>query len=263
VNQISDGDRSVSLRGRAVIVTGAASGLGRACADVAARRGASLLLVDRDGDRLREVAGELEAPSDTCDLSDVAVAPRLVDRCRAEHGAVDGLVNAAGIFQTRPLLDITPEDFDRMVAVNLRAVFFMQQAAARAMSERGRGSIVNLSSTAGRVGRPHAAHYAAVKAGVIALTRSAAMALAPSGVRVNALCPGLIETPMIDRIRHERSAVFGTTPQDVQRGWEALIPMGRLGTAEDVAEAAAFLLSDAAAYVTGENLGINGGTDAS
>jgi NAD(P)-dependent dehydrogenase (short-subunit alcohol dehydrogenase family) len=209
------------------------------------------------------VAAELGVPAEACDLADVANGARVVERCRAEHGTVDGLVNAAGIFQTRPLLEITPEDFDRMLSVNLRAVFFLGQAAARAMAEQGHGSIVNFSSTAGRVGRPHAAHYAASKAAVIALTRSAAVALAPAGVRVNALCPGLIETPMIERIRHERSEVFGSTPEQVQRGWESLIPLGRLGTAEEVADAAAFLLSDAAAYITGESLGVTGGTDAS
>jgi NAD(P)-dependent dehydrogenase (short-subunit alcohol dehydrogenase family) len=252
-----------ALGGKAILVTGAASGMGKACARLAAERGARLLLVDRDADALARVAGELGAPAEACDLTDVARAPRLVARCVAEHGAIDGLVNAAGIFQTRQLLEITPEDFDRVLGVNLRALFFLQQAAGAAMSERGSGSVVNFSSTAGRVGRPHAAHYAASKAAVIALTRSAAVALAPAGVRVNAICPGLIETPMVESIRHERTRVFDTTPGDVQRHWTAIIPMRRLGTAAEVAETAVFLLSDASAYVTGESIGVSGGTDGS
>lgn len=261
MNEFSDGDKP--LADRAILITGAASGIGRACAELTARQGARLLLVDRTAEALEPVADAVGAAADVCDLSDIANAGRLVERCAAEHGAIDGLVNAAGVFQTRPLLEITADDFDRLLAVNVRALFFLHQAAARAMVEQGRGSIVNLASTAARVGRPHAAHYAMAKAAVVALTRSAAAALGPAGVRVNALCPGLIETPMIDRIRSERAHVFDTTPDAVQSRWESMIPMGRLGTADEVAAIAAFLLSDAAGYVTGESIGIHGGTDGS
>ena len=254
---------STTLEGKAVLVTGAASGMGRACAVRARELGASLLLTDRDADALERVAGELGAVADACDLTDVANAPRLVARCVEAHGAIDGLVNAAGIFTTRPLLEVTPEDFDRMFSVNVRALFFLQQAAGAAMRAAGRGSIVNFSSTAARVGRPHAAHYAASKAAVIAATKSAAVALAPDGVRVNAICPGLIETPMVESIRHQRTEVFGTTPAKVQEHWEGLIPMRRLGRPEEVAALAAFLLSDAAGYLTGESIGVTGGTDGS
>ncbi len=263
MNTFSLAENKASPEGRAILVTGAASGMGRACAELFAQRGAKLLLVDRDAQALAQVADALGAPAEACDLTDVAQAPRLVARCLELHGALDGLVNAAGVFQTRPLLEIAPEDFDRVFAVNVRALFFLQQAAAAAMAERARGSIVNFSSTAGRVGRPHAAHYAASKAAVIALTRSAAVALAPSGVRVNAVCPGLIETPMVEAIRHERTQMFDTTPDAVQEHWRAIIPLGRLGTAAEVAELTAFLLSDAAAYVTGESVGATGGTDGS
>ena len=251
------------LAGKTILVTGAASGIGAACARLAAERGARLMLVDRDANTLHASAASLGAVADACDLSEVDNAARLVRRCVQELGAIDGLINAAGMFRTRPLLEITPEEYDELFAINLRALFFLQQAAAAAMVQGSGGSIVNLSSTAGRVGRPHAAHYAAAKAGVIALTRSAAVALAAHHVRVNAVCPGLIETPMIESIRHQRSEVFGTTPEAVQEHWTNTIPSGRLGTPAEVAEVVVFLLSDAAAYVTGENVGITGGTDGS
>jgi NAD(P)-dependent dehydrogenase (short-subunit alcohol dehydrogenase family) len=201
--------------------------------------------------------------AEPCDVTDVTNAQRVVSRCVDELGALDGLVNAAGIFQTQPLLEITLDDFDRMMAVNLRGLFFQLQAAAAAMSAAGGGSIVNMSSTAGRVGRPFAAHYAASKAGVIALSQSAAVALAPARVRVNAVCPGVIETPMIEAIRHQRSEIFATTPQAVDEHWRERIPFGRLGTADEVAGVVGFLLSDAAGYVTGESVGVTGGTDGS
>jgi NAD(P)-dependent dehydrogenase (short-subunit alcohol dehydrogenase family) len=261
MNEFSDGDRA--LAGKAIIITGAASGIGRACAELTAQQGARLLLVDRDADALEPVAGSVGGHADVCDLGDTANAGRLVERCVADYGAIDGLVNAAGVFQTRPLLEITVEDYDRLFTVNVRGLFFLQQAAARVMAEQGRGSIVNLASTAARVGRPHAAHYAMAKAAVVALTQSAAAALGAAGVRVNAVCPGLIETPMIERIRQERADIFDTTPDAVLDRWESMIPMRRLGTAPEVAAAAAFLLSDAASYITGESLGIHGGTNGS
>jgi NAD(P)-dependent dehydrogenase (short-subunit alcohol dehydrogenase family) len=185
------------------------------------------------------------------------------ERCLQAFGRVDGLVNAAGVMQTAALLDITPDGYDRIFDVNMRGAFFVMQAAAAAMVRGGGGSIVNFSSTAGRGLRPLASHYAAGKAGIINVTRSAAVALAPEGVRVNAVVPGLIETPMIAAIREQRHQVAGTPPDEVQRRWIQTIPMGRIGEPREVAEVVVFLLSDAASYVTGEAIGVNGGTDGS
>jgi NAD(P)-dependent dehydrogenase (short-subunit alcohol dehydrogenase family) len=257
-------DRAL-LKGKTVLITGAASGLGAACAEAASREGARVLLSDLNEEGLERVAKELpgEASCAACDVTDVEAARALVDRCVSQFGRIDGLANAAGIFDTRPFLEIEPEHFDRIFGVHVRAAFFLTQAAARQMVRQESGSIVNFSSTAGRYPRPMAAHYAAAKAAVLLLTRSAAVALAPSNVRVNAVCPGLIETPMINRIRHERSGLLGVSADAIQERWEELVPMHRLGEASEVADVVTFLLSDHASYVTGEGIGITGGTDAS
>ena len=251
-----------SLAGKAILVTGAASGLGAACAQLAAKRGAQVLLADRDAERVEQVAGALGMSWEVCDVTDTAAVDRLAQACAERLGSVDGLVSAAGVTHTVPFLEITPEDFDRVVAVNLRAPFFLQQAVARRMVEaRNGGSIVNFSSTAGRVGRPLASVYALTKAAIINVTRSGALALAPHGVRVNAVTPGIIETPMLAAVRERRAEVVGTTQEAIQQSWEQSVPLGRLGTAAEVAETVCFLLSDASSYITGEQLGITGGTD--
>lgn len=259
----ADPQALLRLDEKAVIVTGAGSGLGAASATLAAELGARLLLVDRDGAALSRQAQILDAVGFESDVADVSANERLVEACIRHFGRIDGLVNAAGVMQTAPFLDITVADYDRIFSVNMRGAFFLQQAAAREMATRGGGSIVNFSSTAGRVGRPLASHYAAAKAGILTLTRSVAVGLAPMGVRVNAVCPGLIETPMIDRITRERAELLGTTPQAVVERWRETIPMGRLGTPEEVAFIVCFLLSDASSYVTGEHIGATGGTDGS
>jgi NAD(P)-dependent dehydrogenase (short-subunit alcohol dehydrogenase family) len=253
-----------SLANKVVLVTGAASGLGAACAALAVERGAEVLLADRDPERLPEVAGELGAPWELCDVGDPAATDRLAQSCVERLERIDGLVSAAGVSHTCPYLEITPADFDRVVSVNLRGAFFLQQAVARRMVDAGRGgSIVNFSSTAGRVGRPLASPYAASKAAILNLTRSVALGLAPHNVRVNAVTPGIIETPMVESIRVSRAELLRTTPEAVLETWEQAIPLGRLGTPEEVAEIVVFLLSDAASYVTGEQLGATGGTDGS
>jgi NAD(P)-dependent dehydrogenase (short-subunit alcohol dehydrogenase family) len=253
-----------SLDGKIVLVTGAASGLGAASATLAAERGAQVLLADFDAEHVREVAERVDMPWEPCDVADPAQSERLAASCAARLGGIDGLVSAAGVSHTGPLLEITPEDFDRVIAVNLCGAFFVQQAVARRMVQAGSGgSIVNFSSTAGRVGRPLASVYALTKSAVRNMTRSAAVALAAEGVRVNAVTPGIVETPMVEAIRHARAAVVGTTPEAIQRGWEAAVPLGRLGTPDEVAEIVAFLLSDASSYGTGEEIGATGGTDGS
>jgi NAD(P)-dependent dehydrogenase (short-subunit alcohol dehydrogenase family) len=217
--------------------------------------------MDRDADGLARLAERTGVHPVVQDLAELDGAIAAVGRCADELGGLDGLVNAAGIFQTREVLEITVEDFDRMFSINLRALFFLQQAAARRMVAAGGGSIVNFASTAARIPRPLSSHYAASKAAVVSVTRSAAAALAADGVRVNAICPGVIATPMIEAILDDRADRFGTTAQSIAGEWTEAHPMGRLGEPREVAEVVAFLLSDAAGYVTGESVGVNGGSD--
>jgi NAD(P)-dependent dehydrogenase (short-subunit alcohol dehydrogenase family) len=256
------------LLGKTIIVSGAASGLGLASARAALAAGAEVCASDLDDARLQAVWSGAAACGEVLvqpiDLVQDGAGEQLVAAARHRFGKVDGLVSCAGVFDTRPLLEIGPADFDRIFAIHARGAFFLMQAVARAMVDQGtEGSIVNLASTAGRHGRPLAAHYAAAKAAVISFSRSAAVALAPAAIRVNCLCPGLIETPMIAEIREQRSALSGISPEEVTDGWRRLVPLGRLGNADEVSAVAVFLLSDAASYVTGEAIGITGGTDAS
>jgi NAD(P)-dependent dehydrogenase (short-subunit alcohol dehydrogenase family) len=249
------------LEGKVVLVTGAASGMGAACAELALERGALVIGVDRDEAALAALAGRIDIPYELCDLAEVDSLPQLVDRCADRHGRLDGLVNAAGVFQTGKLLEITPAQFDRIFAINVRGLFFIQQAVAAHMATQRGGSIVNFSSTAARIPRPISSHYAASKAAVVSITRSAAAALGVHGVRVNAVCPGIIQTPMIEAVQRERAELFDTTPDAIAQAWRDDHPMGRLGLPHEVADVVAFLLSDASSYVNGESIGIHGGSD--
>lgn len=246
------------MHGKVIAVTGAASGLGAASAHLLVQRGATVIGIDRQSESSPDGGSWA-----TIDLADVeAIAPAL-RRAVAVYGRLDGLVNAAGIMDTRPFDQITPADFDRVISVNVRGAFFMLQAAAAEMARTGGGSAVLFASTAGRVGRPLAAHYAASKAAIISLVASSSVALASSGIRVNSISPGLVETPMLQGIRAARTEQGADSPESVRREWESRIPLGRLGRPTDVAEAVAFLVSDASAYITGEDIGIHGGLQGS
>jgi NAD(P)-dependent dehydrogenase (short-subunit alcohol dehydrogenase family) len=250
-----------SVRGKAVIVSGAASGMGAACVELLRAGGAEVLAVDRDADGLRGLSEAHSVATLRCDLAAIESVGEVVGTALEQFERIDGLVNAAGIFQTRKVLEVTPEDFDRIFAINVRGLFFLMQAVGAEMSRAGKGSIVNFASTAARVPRPLSSHYAATKAAVVSLTRSAAASFASDGVRVNAVCPGVIKTPMIDAVVRERSELYGLTLEQMEDDLNRTNPMGRMGTPGEVAEVVLFLLSDAAGYVTGEALGITGGTD--
>jgi len=240
------------LRGKATAVTGATRGIGRAIALAFAREGAQVLVHGRDAVAGQAVAAAIESMGGRArwheaDLAASGAGPGVVAAALAAFGRLDVLVNNAGLFQRKPALEMTEAEWDTLLDVNLRSAFFCAQAAARAMRDRGQGgAIVNVASDAAWSGGINpCAHYAASKAGVVSFTRSLARELAPFGIRVNALAPGLITTDM--------GATAGSLLSDLR------IPLGREGTAEEVAAAVVFLASDEASYVTGANLNLSGG----
>lgn len=241
--------------GKGVVVTGGARGLGAAAARRFLREGARVLIVDRDPAAL---AAAIEAMSPLgaiygchADVSQVAEVQRLTAEAVAALGSIDVLINNAGIAYEEPFLDIPEERWDDTIRVNLKGCFLVGQHVARVMVAQGRpAAIVNTSSTNGLVGEDKYAHYNASKGGVTLLTKSMAIELAPYGIRVNAVCPGYIETEMSAAIDE---AAF--VADYVRR----FIPLGRTGTPEDVAGVFAFLASDDAAFMTGASVVVDGG----
>ena len=252
------------LTDNVAIVTGAGQGIGKAVALRLAREGASVVVADLNLETARSTAEEIRAMGAGAlevqvDVRDPASIGTMVDAAVEAFGRIDVLVSCAGVINVREILDITREEWDRIFEVNARGTFFTLQAVSRQMVKQGSGVIVNMASAAARGPRPTFAHYAASKAAVISLTQSAALALAPHGIRVNAICPGVVETPMwdqIDRETHDRFGVpLGETRQQRVRG----IPLGRIETPEDVANVVAFLVSPQANYMTGQSLNVDGG----
>lgn len=234
-------------------MTGGASGIGLATARLLAEGGEHVVLLDRDAER---VAAEAEALAGTgapaegqaADVVDLSAIGRLIAELDARL-PLFGVVNAAGILQVGNVLDVSEDDWDRVLGVNLKGTYAVCKAAIPVLVRRGGGAIVNLSSVGGRTKSMHGApNYVASKAGVIGLTMSLAAQHAASGVRVNCVAPGLIDTPMTADLSDERRAMS-----------IAAIPLGRLGVAEDVAHVIVSLLSDGWSYVTGQTINVNGG----
>jgi glucose 1-dehydrogenase len=248
------------LQGRVFVITGGAQGIGEACARRLAADGAHVALwdvADGPGQALadtpaREFAGDgVQAGYWHCNVARKAEVDAALAATLARFGRVDGLVNNAGIFKAAPFLDITEADWDAVIDVNLKGHFLAGQAVARELARQGRGAIVNMSSVNGRLTIPSIASYNASKGAIDQLTRVMALALADQGVRVNAVAPGTIATELA------RSAVL--TSDEAKARIMSRTPMKRLGEPHEIADAVAWLLSDASSYVTGEIVVVDGG----
>lgn len=246
----------MKLSGKKALITGAAQGIGQGIAETFALEGAELFLLDVKGDELRETAEALRGRTSArleyavCDLSDPDAALAVAEQAWSALNGFDILINNAGIAFREPFTGIPLERWKKVMDVNVQSMFVLSQAAANRMIERGKGgAIVNMTSKNGLAGSSMLAHYNASKGAVVLLTQSMAVELAPHGIRVNAVAPGFIDTPLDRKLKQ----------QDQTLDLTARTPMGRLGTVQEVANVFLFLASDDASYITGATIPVDGG----
>ncbi|CAN5232666.1 SDR family NAD(P)-dependent oxidoreductase [soil metagenome] len=237
------------LDGHRVVITGGARGIGGRIAATLAAEGASIVILDRLVDEGTACASHVGGRFIEVDLADAASAESATERGIAELGGVDVLVNCAGIFSRTDLHELTIAEWDLLFAINVRAMLTTMQVASRTMIPARAGRIINLASMAAKKGGAHEAAYAASKAAVVALTRSAAFEWGPHGITANSICPGYVLTEM----------GAGTRTPELVASWEALSPLGRLGTVDDVAGVALFLSLPESGYLTGQAINVTGG----
>ncbi|MBD3208631.1 MAG: glucose 1-dehydrogenase [Candidatus Nealsonbacteria bacterium] len=248
----------MDLKGKVAIVTGARQGMGKAHSLVLAQAGAKVVVSDISQGDCEKVVDEIEekdgeALAVKCDVSKQDEVEEMVSETLGHFGKVDILVNNAGILQNKPFLELTEQDWDKMMNVNLKGYFLCAQACAKEMVKQKSGSIVNIASIGmGQVGVgfPNIVHYCASKGGIVAMTEAMALEMAPYNIRVNAIAPGAIDTPMSSSTKENEEAKKGTM---------ARIPMHRFGKPEEIAKAVLFLASDGSSYMTGSVVVVDGG----
>jgi 3-oxoacyl-[acyl-carrier protein] reductase len=244
---------TLELLGKVALVTGAAQGIGKAIALLLAEKGADVVVSDINVEKAQETAREVEEKGRKSMALKVNVADpdeveQMVETIIEKFSRIDILVNNAGITRDKLLLRMSSEDWDAVLDVNLKGVFNCTKSVIKYMSKQRSGKIVNIASVVGLMGNVGQANYAASKAGVIGFTKTVAREFAQRGININAIAPGYIQTPMTEVL-----------PEKVKEELMRLIPMGRLGQPEDVAQAVLFLVSEASNYVTGQVLNVNGG----
>jgi NAD(P)-dependent dehydrogenase (short-subunit alcohol dehydrogenase family) len=239
------------LVGRVTVITGGASGIGKATAELFAKEGAKVVIGDLPTSAGAKVAEKIGATFVAIDVSKSEDVEALVKTATDKHGRLDVMFNNAGIGIGAPLLGTSAEDYHRTIRIDLDGVYWGLQAAGKVMVPAGRGAIVNTASVAGLIGSSGLSAYNAAKHGVVGLTRNAALEFAPFGVRVNCICPGVIETPLV----MDNFAVV----EGARKMLDKMHPLGRMGQPQEVAKAVLFLASDDASFITGHALAVDGG----
>lgn len=252
------------MNGKIAVVTGGGSGIGAGICLELARIGAQVIVSDINGEAALEVAKEIEdngfkAEARTLDVTNASDIKELGDYIKEKYGLIDYWVNSAGISKIIPFFEHTEELWDNTLNINLKGQFLCCKVAIEQMLEKGKGSIINLSSQSGKVGTSSYQAYCSSKFGVIGLTQSLAAEFGPKGIRVNSIAPGVIYTPMWDEQKKDYAKKRNLNPDEVMDYFKAKIPLRKLGTVEDVAKLVKFLLSDDATYITGQNINLNGG----
>ena len=254
----------MQLENKVAIITGAASGMGKAMAKGYAKEGASVVIADLNADAATEVAESINSDGGDAiaiqyDVTDIQQSRDLVDSTVDKYGKLDILVNNAGVVVVSPIEDATPEDWDLIFDVNAKGLFFLSQIACVPMRKQSSGKIINMASGAGRTGDAYAAAYSASKATVMSITRCFAMAMGAYNVNVNGIAPGLVRTPFWDKLDDEFVKIGDKSPGDTWKELSKLVVLGRPGVAEDVVPMAIFLAGSGSDYITGQTYNVEGG----
>lgn len=249
---------------RVALVTGAGRGIGKAIAMRLAGEGADISIAEMDAGTAQEAAADIRttgrrAIAIPVNVNLAADRQRMVEETVKAFGKIDILVNNAGVCQVKPPMELSEADWDFVMDINAKALFFCTQAVAPIMINAGYGKIINLASAAAKTGRPPFAHYAASKAAVVSITRTWAVELAPHHINVNCLCPGIVDTKMWELIDTEMGRYLGLPRGEYMRSRVETIPLGRVETVDDVAGVAVFLASSDADYMTGQAINVTGG----